>query len=207
MDLRGAWTSARCGHSGGEGTSVDDALPGALRSQHFVCCERDRLLHQLQDELPGAQLHGQLRPKAVCEVVVLHFLELVAHTSEPQQRAATSLDARTSTLLGGHAELLLLSSLGSLACVLRAATSPGDFPSVGCAHPSGGHWTSVLSDDIERGAELRGERPLQVLEPPLHRLLRERSQQRLRGATALHDFAGVDSPSGQLPALLRLRVV
>ena len=123
MDLRGAWTSARHGHSGGWSTSGDDALPGALCSQHFVCCERDRLLPQLQSELPGAQLHRQLRPRAKCEVVVLHFLELVAHTSGPQQWVAASFDARTSTLLGGHAELLLLSSIGTLACVLRAATS------------------------------------------------------------------------------------
>ena len=46
-----------------------------------------------------------------------------------------------------------------------------------------------------------------MLEPPLHRLLRERSQQRLRGATSLHDFAGADPTSWKLPALLRLRVV
>ena len=46
-----------------------------------------------------------------------------------------------------------------------------------------------------------------MLEPPLHRLLLERSQQRLRGATSLQDFACADPTSWELPALLRLRVV
>ena len=85
----------------------------------------------------------------------MHFLELVAHTSGPQQWVAASFDARTSTLLGGHAELLLLSSIGTLACVLRAATSLGSFSSCGCAHSSRGHRTSVLSDEVQRGAKPR----------------------------------------------------
>ena len=154
MGLRSTSTSARHGHSGGWGTSGHDALPGALCSQHFVCCERARLLPQLQGELSGAQLHRQLRPRAECEVVVLHFFELVAHTSGPQHRTSSPFDASTSAFLGGHAELLFLSSLSAVACMLRASTSPGDFSSRGSTHPSRWHRTSVLSDEVQRGSEL-----------------------------------------------------
>ena len=102
----------------------------------------------------GAQLHRQLRPRAECEVVVLHFFELVAHTSGPQHRTSSPFDASTSAFLGGHAELLLLSSLSAVACMLRASTSPGDFSSRGSTHPSRWHRTSVLSDEVQRGSEL-----------------------------------------------------
>ena len=54
------WIYAALGLRPGTDTPVVKALqatmlfPGALCSQHFVCCERDRLLPQLQSELPGA---------------------------------------------------------------------------------------------------------------------------------------------------------
>ena len=139
--------------------------------------------------------------------MVLHYAEPTSDAAVSQHRPATSVDRRTSTVLGGHVELLLLSPLGGVAGELRTSTSLGDCSCRGCSHTSSGHWTSVLSHPFARGASLHREQPLQVLEPPLHRLLRQRSQQGLRGATSLHDFAGAHPTSWKLPAVLRLRMV
>ena len=58
VDLRGTSTSAWRGDSSGDRTSVHDALPRALRPEHFIRGQRDRLLHELQGILCGSQLQG-----------------------------------------------------------------------------------------------------------------------------------------------------